>query len=130
MAISSPSSSRVSISDGGIADGMPDSVLESDFTAGGEPPTSDLTEKSSEKPPYAKDLETGISLSPKSSDKKGNGSVHSISRSKDPSTPLDDLERVAFEDDLWASYYDNPHNWSFWKKWRMAGIVSAYTFTS
>ncbi|KIP12654.1 hypothetical protein PHLGIDRAFT_123755 [Phlebiopsis gigantea 11061_1 CR5-6] len=33
------------------------------------------------------------------------------------------------EDD-WEHDPRNPRNWPFWKKWRMAGIVSLYTFVS
>lgn len=40
---------------------------------------------------------------------------------------LEALERL---DHDWQHDPDNPRNWAFWKKWRMAGIVSFYTFIS
>ncbi|KAI5119904.1 hypothetical protein M0805_003708 [Coniferiporia weirii] len=40
---------------------------------------------------------------------------------------LEALERI---DNDWQHDPDNPRNWSFWRKWRMAGVVSFYTFIS
>ncbi|KAL5527636.1 hypothetical protein ACEPAG_6437 [Sanghuangporus baumii] len=40
---------------------------------------------------------------------------------------IEALERL---DNDWQHDPDNPRNWAFWRKWRMAGVVSFYTFVS